>query len=139
MISVCDAYLLLNTAEELWRNPSDQEKSQTKKAFVEAANAFDLLPSQRRSWIQKAADCYVKGGNHFKAAERYALLGLYQSSVFHFWEAKAINEASSVFCEHRSMLSQDFVAKYESRLRNHYVRLGDFKWVPTRFVCTIYY
>jgi tetratricopeptide (TPR) repeat protein len=126
-VAVCKAYILLQEAEELWRTPSEQAKSQTRKAFIQAAEAFNNLASKFRRLKRTAADCFVKGGSHFKAAECYALVGPHQKAVFHYWEAKAFDEAYKTFCKHRNDLATDFAEKYEGRLRNHYVRLGDFQ------------
>ena len=127
LINVCQAYILQQTAEELARNPSEQDRSQTKRAFILAAEAFDSLPAKTRKWQRIAAECFGKGGNHLRAAKCFESANIYDKTLMHFWEAKAIDEAARVLCANREQLPSDIVEKYEGRLRNHYVRIGDFE------------
>lgn len=119
--------MLWQVAEELSRTPLDSTRLQTRRAFIDAAEAFDNLAVKSRKWKHKAAEGFGKGGSHMKAAERFASVGWYEKAIFHFWEAKAVDEASKIFCEQRETLTAEFAEKYEGRLRKHYVRLGDFK------------
>jgi tetratricopeptide (TPR) repeat protein len=125
LAAVCRAHILLRDAEELER--SVQSKSSARKAFIIAGEAFDNLPSKARKWQRMAADCFGKGGNNIKAAERYKAVGLYDKAIQHYWEGKGYDEASEVLSNYRSKLSPEDEEKYEGRLRSHYVRLGDFQ------------
>ncbi|KAG1764093.1 hypothetical protein EV702DRAFT_1283367 [Suillus placidus] len=132
-VKVCEAYLLREAARS---SVGVALLNIQQRAFTAAAEAFAdcgaaATGNERRQYYRTSADCYVRGGQDFKAADTYLKAEEFELAANRYRKAGSFDRTLHVLTDHRAVIPEKTATHLWMVCRLHYCgRSNDKAPVP---------
>ncbi|KAG0703070.1 hypothetical protein DFH29DRAFT_918710 [Suillus ampliporus] len=136
-VKVCEAYQLREVARS---SAGVASLNDQKRAFIVAADAFNdcgatAMGNQRLQYYRNSADCYVRGGEDFKAAEAYLKAQEFEQAAKRYRKAGRFDKTLHVLDDHGAIIPEETAAELRTVCRLFYCSRNNIQ-APLRLFST---